>query len=73
MHDVHQMWYYVKCIGYVDAMMYECEMYVSVRENKSLTAAMKFWEVKSLIVVGDEEYAYLQTLLKGCFHLENIS
>ena len=41
MHDVHQMWYYVKCIWYVHAMMYECEMYVFVRENKSLTAAME--------------------------------
>ena len=39
MHDVHQMWYYAKCIGYVHDMMYDREMYVSVWENKSLTAA----------------------------------
>ena len=38
-----------------------------VRENKSLTAAEEFWEVKSQIAVGDEEYTYLQNLLKGCF------
>ena len=37
MHDVHQMWYYAKCIWYTHAMIYECEVYVFVRENKSLT------------------------------------
>ena len=41
MHDVHQMWYYAKCIGYVHAVMYECEMYVSVREKKSLTTVVE--------------------------------
>ena len=48
-------------------MMYECEMHVFVWENKSLTATEEFWEVESRITVGDEEYTYLQTLLKGCF------
>ena len=62
------MWYYVKCIWYVHAMMYECEMYVFVRENKSLTIVEDFREAESWIAVGDEEYTYLQTLLKGCFH-----
>ena len=33
------MWYYVKRIWYVHVMMYECEMYVFVWENKSLTTA----------------------------------
>ena len=47
--------------------MYECEMHVFVWENKSLTAAEEFWEDESRIAVGDEEYTYRQTLLKGCF------
>ena len=49
-------------------MMHECETYVLVRGNKSLAAAEEILGVESPIVVGDEEYAYLQTLLKGCFH-----
>ena len=39
MHDIPQMWYYARCNLYVHDMMYECEMYAFVRENKSLTAA----------------------------------
>ena len=39
LHDVHQIWYHAKCVCYVHAMMYECEVYVFVRENKSLTTA----------------------------------
>ena len=35
---------------YVHAMMYECEMCVFVRENKSLTAAVEILGVESLIV-----------------------
>ena len=38
-----------------------------VRENKSLTATEEFWEDESQIAVGDEEYTYLQNLLKACF------
>ena len=41
-----------------------------VRENKSLTAVEEFWEAESRITVGDEEYIYLQTLLKGYFRWE---
>ena len=39
------------------------EMYLCL-ENKSLTNVGEFWEVKSWIVVGDEEYVYLHTLFR---------
>ena len=32
-----------------------------------MTTAEEFREDESRIAIGDEEYAYLQTLLKGCF------
>ena len=62
------MWYYAKCILYVHVTICECEMYIFVRENKSLITVDELWEAESQIAVGDEEYTYLQTLLKGCFH-----
>ena len=48
-------------------MMYEREMLLKcivVWENKSLTNAGEFWEVKSRIAVEDEEYVHLQTLFR---------
>ena len=42
-------------------MLLEC---IFVLENKSLTSVGEFWEAESRIVVGDEEYAHLQTLLR---------
>ena len=52
-------------------MMCECEIllkYIFVLENKSSTNAGEIWEIKSRTVVGDEEYAPLQTLF-GMFPL----
>ena len=42
-------------------MLLEC---ILVLENTSLTNVGEFWEAESRIAVRDEEYAYLQTLLK---------
>ena len=33
-------------------------------ENKFLTNVGEFWEVKSRIIVEDEEYVYLRTLFR---------
>ena len=41
---------------------------IFVWENNSLTTAEDLWETESRIAVEDEEYTYLQTWLKGCFH-----
>ena len=39
---------------------------ILVRENKSLTTAEEFWEAEPQIAVRDEEYTYLQVLLREC-------
>ena len=55
---------FIMHVNMMHEILSECNFFL---ENKSLTSAGEFWEAKPLMVVGDEEYAHLQTLSLECF------
>ena len=58
---------------YVHAMIYECEMCVFVRENKSLTTAVEILGVESLIACWKWRICISSNFIEGILLLGNIT